>query len=103
VLCVHGIGRRLTDSDESWRPAGRRKKAAAAGGVLGFRGGGKYARVKRVRGKRGKRPGWRRPAATLAQPVADGVTTPPRLANGRGRFAETAGWGTNDWARVSEK
>jgi hypothetical protein len=54
--------------------------------------------------KRARAPGWRRPAAMLDQPAADGVATPPRLANRRGRAASQGEReGADGWARVSKE
>jgi hypothetical protein len=52
---------------------------------------------------------WRHPAATLDQPAADGVVTPPRLANRRRRAASRrereglTGGPADGWARVSKE
>jgi hypothetical protein len=71
---------------------GRRKKRRWFG--LRVSRGEKNAPV-RERGveEGGASAGWRRPAATLAQPAADGVAMPPRLANRRRRAASRWGRG----------
>jgi hypothetical protein len=89
VLCTQGIGWRLADGDESRRPAGGGGSGGGVGVMLGFLGGKEMRPREREEGKKGEQPGWRRPAATLAQLVAEGVATPPRLANGRRRDTST--------------
>jgi hypothetical protein len=74
---------------------GRQEEEAAAGarGAMVPRGGKRNAPEGERGGEEGRAPGWRRPVATLAQPAADGVVTPPRLANGQRRDASRWGIG----------
>jgi hypothetical protein len=57
--------------------------AGNGGGGLEFRGGGPAQHFKGEEASDRMAP--RLPMATLAQPAADGVAPPPRLANGRPR------------------